>query len=573
MLIDGRTLADNSVVETHVAVIGGGVAGISLALEFDRFGFPACLVEAGGDRRTRRSQALYVGEVSETGDYDLASNRSRCLGGSSNCWAGWCRPFTDTDFAQRDWIPNSGWPFGPEALIPYHPRARAILELSDLPFNPQFWLDEVRERGMRLFPFDPEWLDTVISQFSPPARLGRSRRAELERSVTSKVILHATASNIATDPVTNNATGADVILPAGKKLAIKAKYVVIAAGGVENARLLLMSNKVQKEGLGNKYDVVGRYFMDHPRLRLGRLTLRDPQLYSRLYDVTYHYHNKSFSVDGTRCGATLGLSARVQQQERLTQCHTALYASYLGENWHGVDRCKQIHAAYKSLKPISLAQVVRASTGMPGSIVTMLTRATRMRKLVDHYLLESVLEPVPDRESRVTLSGSRDALGLPRTRLTWRVGEVEKRTHFRAIELIKREVEGRNLGRVELDGNPWDDGWRSRVLGTWHHMGTTRMHHDLRLGVVDSNCKVHGVPNLFVAGSSVFPTGGSNMPTFTIACLAVRLADHIRDLDRRALLYYPAATQTVRGESAAERGKQAGKVSMPASGRFDTLPE
>ncbi|MET0745554.1 MAG: GMC family oxidoreductase [Microvirga sp.] len=530
MLIDGRSLPDNSLLETDILVIGGGAAGITLALEFGRWNIPTCVLEAGGTGYSRRSQALYAGEVTGGLDYDLLSTRTRYLGGSSNCWSGWCRPFSELDLAQRDWVPNSGWPIGMDAFAPHYARAKEMLQLSDLPLDAKFWLDRVRETNVRLLPFDEKLLRTVVAHFSPPARLGQSRRAELEGSATTRIILHATASNILTDDVSMQAKGVEAKTPSGRKLTVQARFVILAAGGIENARLLLLSRDVQTNGLGNQHDVVGRYFADHPRIRLGRLTFDEPLSFSRFYDVTYHYKNDNFAVAGTRAGATIGLSEEVQRREQLLQCHTSLFGTYLGESHQSVDHCKRVYASFKRHEHVELGDIARMVPGIPAATAAFLTRATRMRKLVKHYTLESILEPVADPDSRVTLSDQRDELGLQRVRLTWRVGELEKRTHRRAVELIKQQVESRGLGRLEIDGDPWDASWGSRVLSTWHHMGTTRMHANAKLGVVDENCKVHGVGNLYVAGSSVFTTGGFNMPTINLVALAARLAGHIKAL-------------------------------------------
>jgi choline dehydrogenase-like flavoprotein len=155
--------------------------------------------------------------------------------------------------------------------------------------------------------------------------------------------------------------------------------------------------------------------------------------------------------------------------------------------------------------------------------------------------IESVIEPVPDPESRVTLSSQRDKFGLNRAELDWRVGDLEKRTHLRMLALIKEEFETFGLGQVELDHA--EAGHEAPILWCHHHMGTTRMHADPRMGVVDGNCKVHGMHNLHVAGSSVFPTCGNDMPTLTIAALALRLADHLAsDLTAQASRPAPAAT-------------------------------
>ncbi|HYJ19320.1 MAG TPA: GMC family oxidoreductase [Burkholderiales bacterium] len=530
MLIDGRTLTDNSVLETGVVIVGGGIAGITLALEFNRWNIPVCLLEAGGVSYNHESHALYAGEVTDGLDYDLSSTRTRYLGGSSNCWCGWCRPFGSMDLARRDWVENSGWPISANDFAPHYARARDVLKLTDLPFDPHFWIRHMPESDIRLLPLDDRLLTTVVNHCSPAVRLGESRRAELEQSLTTKLVIHATASAITTDPFATHATGVRMKTMEGKNLVVKAKFVLLAAGGIENARLLLLSNDVQKEGLGNGHDVVGRYFMDHPRICLGRLTFHDADAYSRFYDVTYQYNNDNFSVRGTRAGATIGLSEEVQRSEKLLQCHTALFGSYIGENSFGVASCRRVYTALKRHQTVGLADYARMAPGLAAATTAFLARSTRMRTLVQHYILESVLEPVPDRESRVTLSNKLDALGQRRARLKWRVGELEKKTHRRAIELIKQQVESLHLGRLEIDGNPWDDQWERSVQSTCHHMGTTRMHSDPRFGVVDENCNVHGVANLFVAGSSVFPTGGSNMPTINLVALAVRLAEHVKDM-------------------------------------------
>lgn len=531
MLIDGRGIPNNAVIDTEIAIVGGGIAGITLALEFSRWGIPACILEGGGTSFSARSQSLYAGEVTGL-NYDLLSTRTRYLGGSSNCWSGWCRPFTEMDLAKRDWVPNSGWPVGMEAFVPYYARAKEMLHLADVPLDPQFWIENIREAGVRLLPFDTRFLSTVINHFSAPARVGKARRAELEASTSSKIMLHANVSEIITDEGVSHATGVQVRTSSGKNFFVKAKHIILAAGGIENARLLLLSNSRQQEGLGNAHDVVGRYFMDHPRIRLGRLTFKDPLAYSRFYDVTYHHNNRKFAINGTRAGATIGISEDLQREEKLLQCHTTLFGRYLGENWGAVEHCKRIYAIFKRHQHPHLEDFAWMVPGLPAAMAAFLTRSTRMRNLVQHYMLESILEPVPDPESRVTLSNQTDEFGLRRVRLTWRVGEHEKRTHKRAAELLKQQIEGQGIGRLELDAAAWDDKWMESVQSTWHHMGTTRMHANPRLGVVDQNCKMHGLSNLYIAGSSVFPTGGSNMPTINLVALAVRLAHHLKNLRR-----------------------------------------
>jgi choline dehydrogenase-like flavoprotein len=137
-------------------------------------------------------------------------------------------------------------------------------------------------------------------------------------------------------------------------------------------------------------------------------------------------------------------------------------------------------------------------------------------------------EQQPNPDSRVTLSDKTDRLGVPRVSLDWRITDFDRYSMRRSLQIVARTMERSKLGRIV-----WilgDESPPVLIRGGWHHMGTTRMHRDSRMGVVDDNCRVHGCENLFVAGSSVFPTGGASNPTLTIVALALRLAKHIEHL-------------------------------------------
>jgi choline dehydrogenase-like flavoprotein len=130
----------------------------------------------------------------------------------------------------------------------------------------------------------------------------------------------------------------------------------------------------------------------------------------------------------------------------------------------------------------------------------------------------------------VLLDGERDALGMPRIRLDWRLTDLDRRSLLRTHEALAKEFGRTGLGRIQIEAWLQDDkaGWSDELSGGYHPMGTTRMADDPRRGVVDRHCRVHGLTNLYVAGSSVFPTGGSANPTLTIVALALRLAEHLK---------------------------------------------
>jgi choline dehydrogenase-like flavoprotein len=142
----------------------------------------------------------------------------------------------------------------------------------------------------------------------------------------------------------------------------------------------------------------------------------------------------------------------------------------------------------------------------------------------------AAIEQIPHPDLRVMLGDDRDRLGLRKLQpLCWRWHDLEIESLVRLQELFAQEIARARLGQfqswLELDGCI-----KPRCNGGNHHMGTTRMHIDPQQGVVDENCRVHGISNLFIAGSSVFPTGGAANPTLTIVALAIRLADRIKQV-------------------------------------------
>ncbi|PSH65112.1 GMC family oxidoreductase [Phyllobacterium sophorae] len=527
MFIDARGVPSDSILDTEICIVGGGVAGITLALEFERKGIETCVVEGGGLHFNSASQSLYEGDNVGI-DYDLQASRTRQLGGSSNCWGGWIRPFIGIDFEERDWVPNSGWPFKLTEVEPFYRRASELVQVNHHNFEPQFWHEHLSGHHAQLLELNGAALETVVSKFSPPTRFGYAYHKHLAAAATTKVLLNANAIEIATSDDAATATGVHVATSAHKTFFVRAKRTILAAGGIENARLMLLSHKVDQRGLGNEHDVVGRYFMEHPRIRIGQMVPSGNAAAFRFYDARYTYHNRKLAVDGTSASAHVGLAEHLQRQEKLVQCRTYFRACRPGEDGEVTERFHALYNAirsrhYQDLKLRTFATVAR---GSPNLMASLLYRRLKLAAKSDYFQIESVVEPVPDRESRVTLSPQRDRLGLNRAALNWRVGDLEKRTHLRMLGLIKEQIEDSGMGRIDLEEA--DAGRRLSIIGCNHHMGTTRMHADPRLGVVDQNCKVHNMHNLHIAGSSVFATGGNDMPTLTIVALALRLAEHVK---------------------------------------------
>ncbi|MFL9914489.1 GMC family oxidoreductase [Paraburkholderia fungorum] len=536
MFIDTRTVEHNTVIETTVCIIGGGVAGITLALEMSRAGVDTCMLESGGFGPDDETRDLYRGENVGLPYTFADGSRSRYFGGSSNCWGGWCRPLDPWDFEKRDWIAHSGWPFGLEELAPYYARTHELLKLGPQTFDPAYWEREIGRHDVRRIPLATGDMRDTVAQFSPPVRFGKAYRDELSRSSRVRVFLYANVQNIDADAQGTSVSRLQVATISGRKVTVTARIFVLATGGIENARLLLASNNVQKAGLGNANDLVGRYFMDHPRMMCGKVRFRPGNARNKLYDIKYHYQNAAVSAHGTKISSQFAPKQELMEREKLLNSRVWLYSRWYGEGTAGSEaliHCKEA-VLQKDQPGRSLKTDIATMIAHPLHTVGYgLTRLLQWPALITDVTLQAIVEAVPDPDSRVTLSTDKyDRFGMPRVKVEWRLDEQVKRTFDKTFALLAQELQMAGIADVELDAPLEGRHWPAKLEGTWHHMGTTRMHDSPREGVVDRDCKVHGMSNFYVAGSSVFPTVGANFPTITIAALSLRLAGHlVRQLD------------------------------------------
>ena len=530
MFIDTRSVEQGTCVGTTVCIIGAGAAGIALALEMERLGIDTCVLESGGFKPDEQTRDLYRGESAGLPYQFADGSRSRYLGGSSNCWGGWCRPLDPLDFEKRDWVAHSGWPFGLDELLPFYARTHAVLKLGPNNFDPQFWEDAIGRHDVRRLPLVTGNVRDTVSQFSPPARFGRLYRKELGRSQRISVYLYANVVNIDTDGAARTVSKVDVATLSGRRISVRAKLFVLATGGIENARILLASNQIRPAGLGNGHDLVGRFYMDHPRLMSADIQFSRAWSRNKLYDIKYHYQNAAVSAHGTRIASQFALTADLLQRERLLNARVWFFSMFAGEGSRAAEaliRCKQ-GLLHKDQPGWHLGRDLATMAAHPGDTVGFaLTRTLHPRSLIRNVKLQAIVEAEPNPDSRVTLSEQKDPLGMNRVRVAWHLTTNVQRTFDRTFALIGEELQRSGVATVKLDapieGQPWPIG----LEGTWHHMGTTRMHDSPKEGVVDRNCRVHGMTNLFIAGSSVFPTVGANFPTITIVALALRLAGHL----------------------------------------------
>jgi choline dehydrogenase-like flavoprotein len=512
---DVRDIPSGGTIEADVCVVGGGAAGIALATEFADRPARVVVLESGGLRPEESPNILEI-IAGPPARLAVDSSRRSCFGGNTNHWAGNCRPLDQADFASRDWIPHSGWPISAEELLPYYERAQLTCGLSDLRW---YDLDACRPHLEHLpLSVDPAVLESRVLHTCPTLRFAELHGDRLEASRNVQILLHARALSLKTNAGGDRVNAVEFVSKEGQRSRVEADVFVLAAGGIENPRLLLCSNDVSPNGVGNDHDLVGRFFMDHWYVELG-LGGWDNGVDRRLYGGRQ-------MVGGASIWAQLVLSEALMRKERVPGL--SLWFERAAPDAPSVDSTRRI---VKSLlgrrRPEQLITEARLLLTDPGEVPRHLLRKLSHRSEVplEGYALWVQVEQTPDPANRIRLSSSRDRFGQPHAELVLRLTEAELRGHILSLRHAADELglSSARLGRqMELMLRAGRHGF------FWHHMGTTRMADDPTEGVIDRNCQVHGVSNLFVASSSAFPTGGTAAPTLTIVALALRLADHIR---------------------------------------------
>jgi choline dehydrogenase-like flavoprotein len=453
-------------------IVGSGPAGITLARALGARGWRVLLLEAGAEQVEPEHQADLQGEVMSDLPLNPQWSRLRCLGGSSNHWGGFCQALDAADFEAKVPGLSTDWPIGARDLAPWQTRAEEILEIG--PPVPEVAYGEQ--------------LRIVRMRYSPPVQFGRKYRTWLEHSPQVTTLLgtcltglHESGGRI--DSLTVSDT-------AGQTHRLRARQVVLCAGGIENSRLLLWAHACSAGRIVREPRALGRYWCEHPHFTLGEALLSEHAPFEfDAWNIAWLMPTARAMRESGALNAGLRLTRRTSEATVETVRRLACVAPELG----------------------------RWAMRQAG------------RRLICGVLLRAAWEQTPRPWNRVVLSADKDRYGMPRPEIHWRLDEQDRHTVRAAATLLGAELARRGHGRVRLD--PWlmqDSGWptNDETVGN-HHMGGTRMARDPREGVVDEHCRVHGLANLHVAGSSVFPGVGAANPTLTIVQLALRLADRL----------------------------------------------
>lgn len=565
MIRSAADVGDGATLGAGVVVVGAGPMGIVTGLELADAGHHVLMIESGGARFDGATQDLSgrTGNDPWHVSSDLAIRRQ--VGGTSALWGGRCVPFDPIDFEPRPAVPEALWPVGYDEMARHLSRACEWCKCGKPLFSARE-LPELAERNMIPgFP-DRDVLTTSLERWSLPTRFGRVYRKQLARSERLTLVTGLTCTHIVCDPETGAVDHLELRALSGQQATARAHFYVLAAGGLESTRLLMVSNDVHPDGIGNGGGHLGRWYMAHTEARVARLHLTTPP------ESTIHDHE--LDSDRVYVRRRFTFSPELQKREGLSNAAIWLVNPPMGDPAHGSGILSGVYLTLVSpIGRFMLAEAIRqAGTKTAGpvrkrdhlrNIVRDLVPAARfalsfsyrrfvkrgrkapgffVRSAANVYPLDYHGEHLPNADSRVVLTSELDALGMPRIRTEMRFSEEDVASVGRAMRELDAALREAGVGHLEFLYDDIGSGvWQClRSASGFHQTGTTRMAADAGDGVVDANLAVFGADNLFVASTSTFPTSSQANPTLTGIAFAVRLAEH---LDRQLRTSHGAAAE------------------------------
>jgi choline dehydrogenase-like flavoprotein len=545
VFLDTNDLQDQSEVSADICIVGGGAAGIAMALQFVDSPLQVLVLESGSLKIEKETQALYQGTVADEKLHTLPIHyRERRFGGTTTNWGGRCMPLDPIDFEVRDYVPHSGWPITRETLDPFYPKANALMEAGEFDYSAASSFKKALRPVIRDFKSDDFNLDG-LERFSCPTNLGTRYGDVLRNAPNIRVLFHANLTAIDLGEDGRRVEALTVRSLAGRTLTIKARRVVLATGGLEVTRIMLANagRRSGGPGIGNRYDLVGRHYMCHLAGTIGALKVKDPH--------KNVFHGYDVSHEGVYCRRRIVLNADAQRRLRvgnfIGRIHhpritdpahktPVLSALQLGKMLIPYEYSKRLHDTGNAGFSFYAKHAMNVAAG-PHQVIGFVWHMFRDRFMAarkfpsiiveargGEYSLDFHAEQEPNPISRVTLGEERDAFGIPRINVDWRYTQGDITTVARSLEAFKVAVSKSGVGT--FDYVPEEVELEVTRYGAYggHHIGTTRMGTDPAASVVDQDCRVHDVDNLYIASASVFPTSSQANPTLTVVALALRLA-------------------------------------------------
>jgi len=541
-------------IETDVAIVGAGPIGISMALELAKSGVQVALIESGLEREDHAAQELGAFDSRQDDYFHTRSELAlrRAIGGASALWGGRCVAFDPIDFEDRPLTAQSPWPIGYEDVERYLQRACDWAQCGQAVFNARK-VPELAQHDMVAGLADGKVRTTDLERWALPTRFGPEYRAALNDAPSLSLWTGLTCTEIVTTAGGDAVDHLVIKSLDGREGRIVATDYVIATGGIEATRLLLVSNRHHPTGLGNAGGHLGRWYMTHVEGRFARVKFNT--------DKVIHQHERD--NDGVYVRRRFTLSPEVQRELNMPNVAVWLVNPPISDAGHGSGILSAVYLAV--LSPAGrflLAPAIREAhtkTDGPPQIAAHLRNIVRdlipsirfavtfsyarlirkgrkapgffVKSADNRYLLHYHGEQLPHWESRIELTDERDALGMRKVRTHLHFSDVDYESARKAVELIDVYLRDNGAGSVEWLTDDAGASVREFMQGYagFHQAGTTRMSDTAEGGVVDANLQVHGVRGLYVASTAVLPTSSQANPTLVGIAMGVRLADHLAD--------------------------------------------
>ena len=499
MFIDARSVPDGERLDADIAIVGAGAAGLSLAIALEGAGLNVALIESGGLEWSEEAQDLAAGELGPQVYATPETVRLRYFGGTTGHWGGWCRELDGVDFEKRDFVNLSGWPIAKSDLAPFYKRAQDILHLGAARYDDSEGIAALA--GAKLpIPRDSD-IEPVLFEFSPPIRMGEVYRGLIDKSDT-RCFLNATVSDIRVSDDAKSVTALTIARDGGAPVTMNVRHAVLACGGLSNAQMLLNADTQVAGGLGNGTGQVGRYFADHPIL------IGYAAVLSFGPEAGEAFATSDISAGGRRYRLAFQPREDYRRAQKRLSCLATIEPGGPSFSNGAFDRWETRWFGQ------SETAVALAALGKPGWTPRI-------------HMLNAGLETRPDPESRVTLTGTRDRHGVRRLKVDWKLNDADLEDYLANLADLGRALSASGAGLVRIAPDARER-WPGETNWGHHNMGTTRMGADAATSVCDGEARVHGMANLWIAGSSLYTTPGAANPTLTLVALALRLAETLK---------------------------------------------
>ena len=519
MFVDSRKFNKKQHIDSDLCIIGSGPAGITIANEFLEKNISVTLLESGGIDGETSNQDLNQGDiVGQDPGYDLEMSRLRLFGGTSNHWVGSNQMLDPIDFKYREWIKYSGWPITIDDLKPFYKKAFEINEIPNL-FEDLPYFDKKDTFLKYSLLLQKKLKEDIyfLTNYINPLRFSDKYIESFKDNDNLNIIVHCTATNISTNG--NNIEKIEAVTSNYEKVTVKSKFYVLAMGGIENARFLLLNiDNIPFKNINNQ-PIIGSFFQEHYGATAGTLIFHEEITKYLTYMNEYNFKNK------LETETYFIPSENTQKDQRILNSRITFY----NKNWNSILGPDDIN--FRNNYKETLNAISGLLKSMEGPLEWYKSFKNKDAIFNRPQRIFIGFEQAPNPNSKVYLNNKYDKLGQRQASLNWKLNETDELSINKVTTWLSEIVGVYGLGRINIGPDIKNIEWtknNSPIAGGYHHMGTTRMGSNVNESVVDKDCKYHQLNNLYLAGSSVFSTGGSTNPTLTIVALALRLAEHLK---------------------------------------------